>query len=514
METFLYILIPNILIVIYLLKSALPASSDHFLHVSWVDRIKKGNHRFIMHKMFSLNEKYAWYPQLFHWFISFLPARIYKEKHSYINVGIKILEIIGFNVFLLFLYNRLHFDKQIILYANIIVNIFPFSYAVWNAKNMGLSARGIGLVLGQIYTYLIVAYIITDNLYLLIPLLAIVFIILLMSLITMQYVLFSLPFYVFFFRIPEIILLPFLSVAIFYLTMPQVAINNLVGQFNHKRNYALFMASIFILRNRPSIYRDFVYDFWVKLRQKLTKGIFYMFFNPIVEIIYGLPFLWLVLYFGIQKGYSSESEIIYLAVISALGMFFLTSFSWTRFLGEPQRYLEFVIPCITILYVLNFGPIYHLILVSSCILFTISSSYILNKLKTEAPKMSNMKSFIDFIQKEEKFKGSICITNDHGILKYFSNLGLEVLRPDFSVYFLNKEKYYVNYYKNNYYVLSPQLLKTYHETYRADLLVLNKELYTLDVLAQVVELENISLIQTFGNYELYKLQSLPVEKVC
>ena len=195
MQTLLFIILPSIISVLFMLRKKTPGS-DHPMHVAIVDRIKSNKHRFLTDYVLSLNEKYIYYPQLFHWLLSFLPEKIYKQKHLYISVFIKLLEITAFNLFFYFLYQKHPFDKINFLYANIVINVYPLSYAVWNAKNSGLSPRGIGLVMGQVYTYLIVAYALTGNLLLLLPLFITTFIILLLSLMAMQYVLLSLIFYV------------------------------------------------------------------------------------------------------------------------------------------------------------------------------------------------------------------------------------------------------------------------------------------------------------------------------
>lgn len=503
MQILLFILIPSIISILFVLKSKKSEGSDHQIHIAIVDRIKMNNHQYIVDYILSINETYAWYPQLFHWLLSFLPEKIYKEKYQYINLVIKLIEIIAFNTFLIFLYNRLVFDTNIFIYANIIVNIFPFSYVAWNAKNMGLSPRGMGLVAGQIYTYLIVIYLITGNVYILLPLLFIVFVILLSSLIAMQYVCLSIPFFVILFSVPEIILLPFVAFGMFYMLMPLVAKNSIIGQFNHKRCYAL-VADMFILKSRPSIYRDFFYDFWIKFKTGLRKGIGYIYTNPIIEIIYGIPFLWLLIYWNINHKFIGDSGVIFYIILSSLGLFFLTSFKWTRFLGEPQRYLEFVIPLITILYVLNFDLIFHVGMIVFCLVMITASSFAMNR-HGETKTLSGDKAlFLDYMSKENKYRNQICISNDNEIVKYFTGMGINVVRPDYSVYIRNKEEYYKNYYNKSLYAMSPWALESFYNKFKVDFLVLNTDFYSLELLREAFPDGKITLVRTFGKYELYE----------
>ena len=256
----------SILILNYLKSFGLKSGSDHAFHVNLIYKLKN-NHRFCDYSPFQVNEVNFCYPQLLHWLLSFFPEKIYRVHHFYINLTIKIIELLSFNMFLFYMQSIIGFDDSKLLYANIVFNIFPFSYAVWNAKNTGISARHIGLIAGQIYSYLLVVYYLDNNTLMLVPLFLVVFIILLLSQMSMQYVVLSLPFYAILFNMPEIILLPFLAYGLFYLLMPKVAINYIIGQYNHKRNYALFVADIFILKERPSIYRDFVQDVWIKVKR-------------------------------------------------------------------------------------------------------------------------------------------------------------------------------------------------------------------------------------------------------
>ena len=505
MNIILYVLIPNLVVISFLLWSKSLPGSDHQIHVSIIDRIKFNKQRFLDDYILSINERYAWYPQLFHWVLSFFSKKIYKEKYKYINVFVKLIEIIAFNTFLFFLYQKIGFDQILFLYANIIVNVFPFSYALWNAKNNGLSGRGIGLVAGQIYTYLIVVYSITGNLLLLLPLFLSVFIILLLSLMAMQYVIFSSVLFVIFYGIPEIILLPFLAYGLFYAVMPKVAINNIIGQFNHKRNYALFDAEPFILKHRPSIYRDFIYDFWLKLRRNFKTGIVYVYKNPLVEIIYGMPFLWLVIYTNGKSKFEGELQLIFYAILVALCIFFITSFRWTRFLGEPQRYLEFVIPLITILYVLNFGILSHILLTAVCVGVILSSSFVLYRHKETKTNNVNSAAFVSFIENNNQYQGKICISNDNELVKYLTGNGIKVLRPDYSIYIKDKEEYYKNYIDNNLYILSPSVLKEYYKRYNVEVLIINTDLYVLETLLETLKPTKMNLVKKIGNYELYEL---------
>jgi len=479
--------------------------SDHPIHVSIINRIKANKHRFLTDYVLAINEKHVCYPQLFHWILSLFPERLNTKNFVIINISVKVLEIIAFNLFLIFLFKTIHFDSICFLYSNIIINVFPFSYAIWNAKNTGLSARGIGLVVGQIYTYLIVVYVITSSQWLLVALLVVVFTSMLISQMAMQYILLSSFFMILFLKIPEILLLPIISFLFFFMMMPNLAKNYAIGQFNHKRNYALFDAEPSVLKYRPSIYRDFIYDFWIKLNANFKTGIVYIYKNPLVEIIYGIPFLWLVIYINAKYKFEGELQVLFYTTVSALCVFFFTSFRWTRFLGEPQRYLEFVFPLITILYVLNFGVVFHLVVITFCIGAIFSSSFVLNRHK--ATKNSNISriEFVNFIANNNHYHGKICISNDNEIVKFITGDGIKVLRPDSTIYIKDKKEYYENYINNDLYIISPAALAEYYKTYSIDILVLNTDLYSLEALLEIFKPVKIEFVKRVGSYELYQL---------
>lgn len=481
--------------------------SDHYFYLKLIDFIKKSGHKFVKENTYvEFSEKNFCAPQLFPWILSFLPQKVYTENYKYIGIAVKLIEILALNIFLLFLYERLKFDEIVFLYTNIIVNIFPLSYAVWNAKNSGVSARGIGLVAGQIYTYLIVAYILTNNMVLLFALFAMVFVIMLLSQMATQYVLLSLPFFVLFFKIPEIIAFPFLAFCLFYVIMPQVAKNYIIGQYNHKRNYALFLAIIFILKSRHSIYRDFIYDFWVKLKGDFFKGLSYIYFNPIIEIIYGMPFLWLVVYAGSENQLNNESKALFYTILSVLAVFFLITFRATRFLGEPQRYLEFIIPLVTIVYVFNFDLTHHIALVSFSLLILGFGKIVLRSNVKALIAKSNRNSIVEYLKSDDRFKNSTSVSNDHDLLKYLLPLGIKIIKPDLTIFYKNRADFYMNFQDNNYNVLSFKAISVYVEKFKPNLLIVNCKFYDFAQLQSSIQLKNFSHLIDLNEYSVYEIK--------
>lgn len=504
-EILFYIIILSVAVLIITNSSNANHGSDHAFHLSTIQRIKNNRHRFIKNYLLSINEKYPFYPQLYHWLLSFLPETVYQKKFNYINLAVKVIEIIVFNIFLYYIYNTIGFERINFLYANIVFNAFPFSYSAWNAKNTGLSARGIGLVAGQSYLYLIVAYLLTGSLWILLSIFFIVFVIMLLSQITMQFVILSLPLVIVVFSVPELFPIPFVAYGLFYLIIPKVAKNYIIGQFNHKRNYALFMANIFILKNRPSIYRDFILDFWVKLRNDWRHGLIYIYTNPLVELVYGFVFLWFVVYANYSQGFAEEFKVIYKLVMISLALFFLTSFRWTRFLGEPQRYVEFGIPAMSFLFAIS----YSWQITAWLLLFSF--------LVISAPKILSLKfrrfDFVDrdisnllTLIKDSGFKNStIFISNQTEAIKFISGLGAKICRPDVSCFYKSKKDFNKHYY-SSYSSISPHAIKEYIDNYFPDYLIIARNIYDVDELSiQGINIEYLHQIRRFDYLDFYKI---------
>ena len=119
--------------------------------------------------------------------------------------------------------------------------------------------------------------------------------------------------------------------------MPGYFLSYIRGQYNHKKIWIKHLAKIDLLKNRPSVYRDFIYDFYKK------KNLKYFLTNPIIEVLTGFPLLLALAY--VRPEIFKNNIIIF----SAVACFIFTSFRVTRFLGEPQRYIEMALPMLVLM---------------------------------------------------------------------------------------------------------------------------------------------------------------------
>jgi hypothetical protein len=235
-----------------------------------------------------------------------------------------------------------------------IVYIFtPFEYFIWNAKNVGLSARGFGLMLGHMFVFSIILYGFSGENYYLITTIVLAYLILLSSQFAFQFVCFFSIIFSLLTRDFSIVTIPFIAIIGFLLTNRKWSAIFFRRQWSYKKMYYKVLSWRFGLKLRYSIWRDFIYDFWTAVKQRgFVRGLEYIYRNPVVEVWVGFPALpvFAVLYFvSPVNAHTGNYTIIYLGILSALLIFLLTSFRLTRFLGEPQRYVEFVYPIICIL---------------------------------------------------------------------------------------------------------------------------------------------------------------------
>lgn len=484
--------------------------SDHRVHLFLIKRIKENENQFLSDYLIGFNEQNLAYPQLYHWVLSFLPEWLYKEKYEYIGIVIKIAEIVAFNIFLFHIQSILKFPNYVIFHSNIIFNLFPFSYVIWNAKNNGLSARGIGLIIGQIYLYLILCNSLGGSIFLIASIFIVVLVAILTSQMALQFIILSLPFFVFIFNLPLLIIFPFAAYFLFFLLLPKTAKSYLVGQYNHKRNYALFLSEIFILKIRYSIWRDFVYDFWRK--GKSLKTLNYIITNPVVESLYGFPYIFLLIpFFSLILHSENILEASLLKIIlTCCALFLLTSFRATRFLGEPQRYIEFSIPVISLLFCLKVSTPLYYIYAAFVFLFIVAYKLLWGRYQ----KHQKTDSKIDFpLEISGMINGSNTfysntkiISNDYELLKQLSPLDLKVIIPGITEYYSTKEDFQSQFINQEFKKVSPQWLQIKADKYEPECFILNNDIYEKDYLKitfSSFELDYEKVL-SFFQFDIYK----------
>lgn len=507
---YLFIIILNVLVLLLLFyRKDINTGSDHAIHISIINRIKSQGNRILKDYIHGFNQKHVFYPQLYHLILSFLPKNIYEKKYFLINIFIKIIEILLFNVFLYSLHNHIRFEEKFFILSNIVFHVFPFNYSVWNAKNKGLSARSIGVVLSNVFIYLVIFYSIEFNYIFLIFIIITTIIIILTSMMSTQFVFLTSPILALTFGRIELVLTPLASLFIIYMISPAYTKNFIIGNFYFRKNYALFTSKIFGLKERYSVWRDLVLDIWLKLKNEtnIYKAIYYASKNPFIEVVYGMPFLFFVFYFfPFNPEYSSNTICVsmFKIILNASIVFLLTSFRFSRFLGEPQRYLEFVFPLITVLFVLVTPKEITIVLIFFSLLTILTYLYYYKK--TNIVQLSVSKSKELSLKILEKFKvDCIVASNDYQQLKFAQENNFRILKPDMTINYKNSAEYNINF-MNDYQIISPYAIRNYINEYCPEILILNTDLYDLEILLKTIPNFKSFYKKTFKfkNFIVYK----------
>ena len=332
--------------------------SDNTIQLNIIEQIRLNRHHFIRKSKSFLFCDDMIYPQFLYWILSFIGKRSQGIVFRYLFVVFHFLVTLAFVLFLKQIYpyidNSIVSEEEFIFWSGLVYLLNPFNFNINNARNTGVSTRGIGLLFGSIYLYLIVLYNLQGSIvYLVLAGLASL-LTLVTSQMAMQMKLFSMPILMLFFK-SWVIGIPLLgSLLVFYMLMPGYATMYLKGQIRFKYFYFKYLAKNILLSKRYSIWRDFVWDFWkiifngFKHKGQVKKGLLYFYDNPILVLGFSLPFCipLLLVYTGLvgidQAVFQDKTLISLFAIlISMLILFLLTSFRLTRFLGEPERYVEF-----------------------------------------------------------------------------------------------------------------------------------------------------------------------------
>jgi hypothetical protein len=410
--------------------------SDHFFHLNLIRLIKSNHHRFVERYQNFIGNEYLSYPQLFHWIMGFFNMN---HPSGLILIYKSVIFFLDVSFFLIFFYSGfLRFTSRlplfiIFLYAALLFIFTPFNFVRWNSTNAGFSPRSLGVLLGRIFLYLFLFQHYHSAWVFYAGLIAVVYIIFLSSQFAMQFVLFFCIIYGILFMDWRIFSVPFLAFALFYLLHKKIAINYIKGQYRHKKIYAVHFAKRFILKYRPGIWRDFIYDFWIKLKKEKWAALPYIQTNAVVTFFWGFTIMPLVIYFIIRNNFIAHQKVfwpfitanplIQIALITML-IFFLTSLAKTRFLGEPERYLEFATPSMVFIFIESYGSrsiyiaiIYYVIM--SLLLIFISKWYD----KKSARVKDNLLWQLDTVQPDGKSLISVLegLKRQYGRLNLFSN---------------------------------------------------------------------------------------------
>ncbi|WP_276953828.1 hypothetical protein [Helicobacter rodentium] len=479
--------------------------SDHAMHYKIIQAIKNSHHRFF------ITHCHPAYPKLYHFICSFFGNEFLLKKANYISY---IFAFLIFCLFFAFVYCNfilgiVQIDRVDIILITLLFATMPITYVVWNAKFTGLSARAFGLFLNYCYSMSLFFYLLYGDFYLFGIVLLFVFLQLISSQFAFQFVIFSSIFISVVTAHYEMFLVAPLGAFFLFVLNYQYAKSFFYGQLQHKRNYSKFMIKDCQFKQRYSIWRDFVYDFWVK------KDRAYIFNNPVFEVLFGaFPHCFILVYYWFVADVSDTALwILYVLLSSSFFAFFVTSLRVGRFLGEPQRYIEFGIPFACILCVALLPS--WLVLLFVVFNFIMLKWYMKNsQIHRERPEhVRTRECLIGYLQNIFDKEYAYLVSNDSQTLKYFWVTHYKTCMPDYAKYYKNKEEFLLYYDKGNYNRLSPHFVAEKIKQHKRGILILYTNtpmFYDKEVIMPL--LNNIALVhlKDVGRFKIFRFSEMEV----
>jgi len=415
--------------------------SDHYFHLMLIKQIKENKNRFIRNFNNIIGNSYVFYPQFLHWLLSyFYPKRIsvaIKLHNVFVYLVTGIMAFFFWKFYLEHYYVFLVKDEfYVLLFVGLIISLTPYSYHLKNAKNSGLSARSFGIFLVHAYLYSLALMINSSPWFFLSASLS-VLLIFISSQFALQFIIFSTPIIALMALNLSLMGPLVLGLILFLILFNKIATTFLYGQFNHKRIYYKYLADSFILKIRFSIWRDWIYDFWLKLfravKKKESFNASYFYENSLFILIFlfpGIPCLAIYYILGGKDFTIINGELFWTFLFSSLFLFFIFSFRKTRFLGEPERYVEFTIPFIAFICVFLLPPAYLTGIVvygSLMSLLQIWIGYYTNRIKKSTfPQIRN--KFDPAIKLLLRDPNARVLTNETEVTKLFFPEGIKIFR--------------------------------------------------------------------------------------
>lgn len=372
------------------------AGSDHPAHQFIIDALRKNGHQLFERVPGILNSTYCGaIPLYLHLVLSYLPGSAIPWIRRFLNPTTNMLHVVAVGALACYLSNQYGVDTDFVVYSVIVFAFTPqFSHAL-SARNFGLSARGVGLVLLTIFfSGCILTEADPTGFVGWILVITSAFLIWGSSTFAQQTIIFiSILLLVIFFK-----WVPILGVAIalliFLLAHPAYAISYLRYTLRFIRDYRRELAPVYILRKRESIWLDLFGEIWRRLRAGFVRGALYAYENSVIVTVLLNPLAIFTVVFWISVD-GFPPLISYAVAISVSGFIVAvgTSVRPTRFLGEPERYIEAVTPWSVVAAVYVFTTQFSLaamnFLIAYCVLASIFQLFASWKLMRHVSAGSN-----------------------------------------------------------------------------------------------------------------------------
>ena len=341
------ILLTSYLLPLYQGRILAGIGSDNSVHVFLIRVIRENHFRLFSRVPRIINESYCGaFPLMLHLLLSRLQLKslssIAIHLNPLANVALCLLTWVSSG---LFLQGGL-FDLGG-LSALSLLAFTPQYYNAFNARNYGVSSRSLGIVFFSAFQALYFAAELHDfNLAFSIFVCILGYLIFAFNTFALQAL--ALTALVYSLWTGTWMQLQFLglSAAAFLVIHPRYGSSYLLHTLLFINKYRTALADIFILKRRYSIWRDLAGDIFTKFREEgARRGSSYAYGNSILVLVFLNP----IAIIAAVGGWFIEIdapfvEFCWMISSIALLIFFCTSFRGTRFLGEPERYIEISTP--------------------------------------------------------------------------------------------------------------------------------------------------------------------------
>lgn len=325
----------------YLTNRLIGQGSDHPFHLGLIRTIRKNHHSLFVKMPHFINETYCEaFPLFMHKSLSYLSDKQVLWAEKLLNPICNCLFIVT-----LYAVSKLNgFPIPLIGWFCLFCAFTPQFFQIGCARNYGFSSRPIGILLFSVLGVLVFFISLLNNAPLLFVIAVIIgYLIWGISTFTQQSMVIFSILMILFFHNWILLTVVCTSLLLFIALHSQYSLNYLKHTLLFIKAYAINYAGIYILKSRYSVWRDLVYDIWIKLAKSLKEGVSYAYYNPFIIILFLNPLVFIAS-FSAWIHQPTDPFILFCSQIAFVGFFtfFLTSFRCTRFLGEPERYVEIV----------------------------------------------------------------------------------------------------------------------------------------------------------------------------
>lgn len=322
--------------------------SDHPVHVFLTRRIRKNHFRLFARIPDLLNDSYcAAVPLYIHWIIAHFRALAVFWSERLLNPCVNSLHVILVAGIAIYIGHHEGLPAQLYGITACLFALTPQFYHALSARNFGLSARGIGLLLLTAFFFAAYAVEALNLPALTWPALVVLgWLVWGFSTFAQQAM-----------CILSVLLLStgrlaplsgaFFGLALFVALHPRYSIGYLRHTFLFIRAYAKELAPIYILQRRESIWRDLTRDIWLRFRrQGATEALRYAYENSALVVVLLNPLVVWCCWSALRGAHLRDGIFGFCLSLALCGSAaaFLTSFRVSRFLGEPERYVESITP--------------------------------------------------------------------------------------------------------------------------------------------------------------------------